>query len=148
KPTWSRMAHSSGVLGSASTETCRLFKVNETMFPPLAVCLFVCMGAPAYRWRWPIAREGGPIDVEVLIVASLASGGAVSHRKSSKQPGVRACSGSSARLRCGAEPESACTRVLRRAMAQCGGDFAAWRQPGIALRPIQLQVRPTCNAAV
>ena len=30
-PTWSRMAHSSGVLGSASTETCRLFKVNETM---------------------------------------------------------------------------------------------------------------------
>src|SRR5713101_3768986 len=33
-PTWSRIAHSSGVLGSASTETCRLFKVNETMLPP------------------------------------------------------------------------------------------------------------------
>src|SRR5262249_1802262 len=36
RPTWSRMAQSSGVLGSASTATCRLFKVNETMFPPLA----------------------------------------------------------------------------------------------------------------
>src|SRR5205807_7433695 len=34
KPTWSRIAHNSGVLGSASTETCRLFKVNETMLPP------------------------------------------------------------------------------------------------------------------
>src|SRR5262245_12873805 len=34
-PTWSRMAHNSGVLGSASTETWRLFKVNETMLPPL-----------------------------------------------------------------------------------------------------------------
>src|SRR4029450_2227067 len=34
-PTWSRMAHNSGVLGSASTETCRLFKVDETMLPPL-----------------------------------------------------------------------------------------------------------------
>jgi len=33
-PTWSRMAHNSGVLGSASTETWRLFKVNETMCPP------------------------------------------------------------------------------------------------------------------
>src|SRR6516162_1461849 len=29
-PTWSRMAHNSGVVGSASTETWRLFKVNET----------------------------------------------------------------------------------------------------------------------
>jgi hypothetical protein len=37
KPTWSRIAHRSGVFGSASTETCRLFKVNETMDPPL-VC--------------------------------------------------------------------------------------------------------------
>src|SRR5215813_10303206 len=36
-PTWSRMAHNSGVVGSASTETWRLFKVNETMDPPLVL---------------------------------------------------------------------------------------------------------------
>jgi hypothetical protein len=28
------MIHNSGVLASASTETCRLFRLNETMFPP------------------------------------------------------------------------------------------------------------------
>jgi hypothetical protein len=43
------MAHNSGVLGSASTETWRLFKVNETMCPPLvcrlpARCRFSVVG--------------------------------------------------------------------------------------------------------
>jgi hypothetical protein len=38
-PTWSRIAHNSGVPGSASSETCRLFKVNETMLPPCGLTL-------------------------------------------------------------------------------------------------------------
>src|SRR5262249_36218305 len=33
-PTWSRMIQRSGVLGSASTETCLSLSVNETMGPP------------------------------------------------------------------------------------------------------------------
>src|SRR5262245_43594524 len=48
-PTWSRIAQSSGVFGSASTETWRLFNVNETMFPPLV---------------WPLLRADcrAPLD--------------------------------------------------------------------------------------
>jgi hypothetical protein len=52
------MAHSSGVLGSASTETCRLFKVNETNASSLG-CLFVL------RSRMPMAvadRARGRLD--------------------------------------------------------------------------------------
>jgi len=40
RPIWSRIAHNRGELGSASTETCLLFKVNETMSPPLILVLF------------------------------------------------------------------------------------------------------------
>src|SRR5262245_48972265 len=53
-PIWSRMAHNSGVLGSASTETCRLFKVNETMLPPLVLRFFcACIGT---RADWTCGR--------------------------------------------------------------------------------------------
>src|SRR5215475_380272 len=57
-PTWSRIAHSNGVRGSASTDTCWLFKVNETMNPPLA-CVF--------DWRALRSRAS--------FVRSLARGG-------------------------------------------------------------------------
>src|SRR5262247_2602933 len=95
------MAHSSGVLGSASTETCRLFKVNETMLPPLAVCLY-------WRSRMPMAaadRARGRLDWRrtVAIAASLASEVAVSHRKNSKQPDALECYGPGSRpkVQCG-----------------------------------------------
>jgi hypothetical protein len=35
------MTHNSGVFGSPSTETCRPFSVNATMFPPLALGFFI-----------------------------------------------------------------------------------------------------------
>src|SRR5205823_13853083 len=57
-PTWSRIAHNSGVLASASTETCRLFKVNETMNPPLVLACSLKLG---------------------LVAASLAMANPVSH---------------------------------------------------------------------
>src|SRR5262245_60732933 len=82
RPTWSRIAHSSGVFGSAPSETGLLLRVNEIMVPPDDGDL----GCPA---PWVSARSPGIfVDVQwpacatpPVLPASLASPSCVSHWK-------------------------------------------------------------------
>src|SRR5438445_5106608 len=82
-PTWSRIAQSRGVRGSASIATARLFKLNETMGPPLACRALVADGRPGG------SIMDGSLDAELAF--SLASAAAFSHWKNLKDPAILTC---------------------------------------------------------